>query len=154
MIDPLTAFATAQAAVAGIQKAIKLGKDIQGLVGEFGKFFDAKDAVIKAANDAAKSGKSDTAQAMEFVMQQNQLREAEEHLKHTLIYTGYPELWEQMLAKRMEIQRERRRAEEAARKERARVVAQRILIAQIIGASITVIILAALVIYIVRQATE
>ena len=154
MIDPLTAFATAQAAVAGIQKAIKLGKDIQGLVGEFGKFFDAKDAVIKAANDAAKSGKSDTAQAMEFVMQQNQLREAEEHLKHTLIYTGYPELWEQMLAKRMEIQRERRRAEEAARKERARVVAQRILIAQIIGASITVIIFAALVIYIVRQATE
>ena len=154
MIDPLTAFATAQAAVAGIQKAIKLGKDIQGLVGEFGKFFDAKDAVIKAANDAAKSGKSDTAQAMEFVMQQNQLREAEEHLKHTLIYTGYPELWEQMLAKRLEIQRERRRAEEASRKERARVVTQRILIAQIIGASITVIILAALVIYIVRQATE
>ena len=154
MIDPITAFATAQAAVAGIQKAIKLGKDIQGLVGEFGRFFDAKDAVIKAANDAAKSGKSDTAQAMEFVMQQNQLREAEEHLKHTLIYTGYPELWEQMLAKRLEIQRERRRAEEAARKERARVVAQRILIAQIIGASITVIILAALVIYIVRQATE
>ena len=154
MIDPITAFATAQAAVAGIQKAIKLGKDVQGLIGEFGKFFDAKDAVIKAANDAAKSGKSDTAQAMEFVMQQNQLREAEEHLKHTLIYTGYPELWEQMLAKRLEIQRERRRAEEAARKERARVVAQRILIAQIIGASITVIILAALVIYIVRQATE
>ncbi len=154
MIDPITAFATAQAAVAGIQKAIKLGKDIQGLVGEFGKFFDAKDAVIKAANDAAKSGKSDTAQAMEFVMQQNQLREAEEHLKHTLIYTGYPELWEQMLAKRLEIQRERRRAEEAARKERARVVAQRIMIAQIIGASITVLIIVSLVIAIVLRATE
>lgn len=154
MIDPITAFATAQAAVAGIQKAIKLGKDIQGLVGEFGRFFDAKDAVIKAANDAAKSGKSDTAQAMEFVMQQNQLREAEEHLKHTLIYTGYPELWEQMLAKRLEIQRERRRAEEAARKERARVVAQRIMIAQIIGASITVLIIVSLVIAIVLRATE
>ncbi len=154
MIDPITAFATAQAAVAGIQKAIKLGKDIQGLVGEFGKFFDAKDAVIKAANDAAKSGKSDTAQAMEFVMQQNQLREAEEHLKHTLIYTGYPELWEQMLAKRLGIQRERRRAEEAARKERARVVAQRIMIAQIIGASITVLIIVSLVIAIVLRATE
>ncbi len=27
-MDPITAFATAQAAVAGIQKAIKLGKDI------------------------------------------------------------------------------------------------------------------------------
>jgi len=33
-MDPITAFAAAQAAVAGIQKAIKLGKDINGLVGQ------------------------------------------------------------------------------------------------------------------------
>ncbi len=59
MIDPFTAFAAAQAAVAGIQKAIKLGKDVNGLVGEFSRFFDARDAVQKAANDAGKAGKYD-----------------------------------------------------------------------------------------------
>jgi pyruvoyl-dependent arginine decarboxylase (PvlArgDC) len=75
-MDPVTAFAAAQAAVAGIQKAIKLGKDINGLIGEFGKFFDAKDVVQKAANDNAKKGQSDTARAMEVVMQANALREA------------------------------------------------------------------------------
>lgn len=153
-MDPITAFAAAQAAVAGIQKAIKLGKDIQGLVGEFGKFFDAKDAVQKAANDAGKKGQSDTGKAMEIVMQANQLREAEEQLKHQLIYGGYPELWEQMLKERMKIKQARERAERETRIARRKLVAQRILAAQIIGAVITVIILGVLIIFIVRQATQ
>ena len=152
MIDPITAFATAQAAVAGIQKAIKLGKDINGLVGEFGKFFDAKDVVQKAANDAGKSGKSDTARAMEIVMQANALREAEEQLKHQLVYGGYPELWEMMLKERMKIKQAREKAEREARIERKKVVAQRLLIAQIVGAVITLGILGVIVIFIVRQA--
>jgi plasmid maintenance system antidote protein VapI len=152
MIDPITAFATAQAAVAGIQKAIKLGKDINGLVGEFGKFFDARDVVQKAANDNAKSGKSDTGRAMEIVMQANALREAEEALKHQLVYGGYPELWEMMLKERMKIKQAREKAERAAKIERKRVVAQRLLIAQIVGAAITVCILGFIIIFIVRQA--
>ncbi len=153
-MDPITAFAAAQAAVTGIQKAIKLGKDINGLIGEFSKFFDAKDVVQKAANDAGKAGKSDTSRAMEIVMQANALREAEEQLKHQLIYGGYPELWEQMLRERMKIKQARAAAERAARIERRRVAAQRLLAAQIIGAVITAGIIGFLLILIVRQATE
>ncbi len=152
MIDPITAFATAQAAVAGIQKAIKLGKDINGLVGEFGRFFDARDVVQKAANDAGKSGKSDTARAMEIVMQANALREAEEQLKHQLVYGGYPELWEQMLRERMKIKQAREKAERAAAAERKKLMAQRLLMAQVVGAAITVCILGFIIIFIVRQA--
>jgi hypothetical protein len=152
MIDPITAFATAQAAVAGIQKAIKLGKDINGLVGEFGKFFDARDIVQKAANDAGKSGKSDTARAMEIVMQANALREAEEALKHQLVYGGYPELWEMMLKERMKIKQAREKAERIAAAERKKVVAQRLFMAQIVGAAITVCILGFIIIFIVKQA--
>jgi plasmid maintenance system antidote protein VapI len=152
MIDPITAFATAQAAVAGIQKAIKLGKDINQLVGEFGRFFDARDVVQKAANDAGKSGKSDTARAMEIVMQANALREAEEALKHQLVYGGYPELWAMMLTERMKIKQAREKQEREARIERKKVVAQRLLIAQIVGAAITVCILGFIIIFIVKQA--
>jgi len=152
MIDPITAFATAQAAVAGIQKAIKLGKDINQLVGEFGRFFDARDVVQKAANDAGKSGKSDTARAMEIVMQANALREAEEALKHQLVYGGYPELWEMMLKERMKLKQASEKAEREARIERKKVVAQRLLIAQIVGVVITLGILGVIVIFIVRQA--
>ena len=152
MIDPITAFAAAQAAVAGIQKAIKLGKDINGLVGEFGKFFDAKDVVQKAANDNAKKGQSDTGKAMEIVMQANALREAEEALKHQLVYGGYPELWEMMLKERMKIKQAREKAERVAIAERKKLVAQRLLIAQIVGVVITLGILGFIVIFIVKQA--
>jgi hypothetical protein len=153
-MDPLTAFAAAQAAVAGIQKAIKLGKDINGLVGEFGKFFDAKDVVQKAANDKAKKGQSDTGKAMEIVMQANALREAEEQLKHQLVYGGYPELWEMMLKERMKIKQERAKAEREAKIARVKLVAQRVLIAQIVGVVLTVSILSTIVVFIIRQATR
>jgi hypothetical protein len=152
MIDPITAFATAQAAVAGIQKAIKLGKDINGLVGEFGKFFDARDAVQKAANDAGKSGKSDTGRAMEIVMQANALRESEEALKHQLVYGGYPELWEMMLKERMKIKQAREKQEREAKIARKKVVAERLLMAQIVGGAIAVIIIGTIIIFIVKQA--
>ena len=154
MIDPITAFATAQAAVAGIQKALKLGKDIQGLVGEFGRFFDAKDAVQKAANDAGKKGQSDTGKAMEIVMQANQLRESEEQLKHMLVYGGYPELWEMMLKERMKIKQAREKQEREARIARKKLVAERLLMAQIIGGAICVIIIGTIIIFIVKQAVS
>lgn len=152
MIDPITAFATAQAAVAGIQKAIKLGKDINGLVGEFGRFFDARDVVQKAANDAGKSGKSDTARAMEIVMQAKALREAEEELKHQLVYGGYPELWEMMLKERLKIKQAREKQEREARLARKKLMAERLLMAQIIGGAITLIIIGVIVIFIIKQA--
>jgi hypothetical protein len=151
-MDPITAFAAAQAAVAGIQKAIKLGKDINGLVGEFGKFFDAKDVVQKAANDKAKKGQSDTGKAMEIVMQANALREAEEQLKHQLVYGGYPELWEMMLKERMKIKQARATAERDAIIARRKLVAQRLLAAQIIGGAIAVILIGGIIIFIIRQA--
>lgn len=154
MIDPFTAFAAAQAAVAGIQKAIKLGKDVNGLVGEFSRFFDARDAVQKAANDAGKSGKSDTGRAMEIVMQANQLRESEEQLKHMLVYGGYPELWEMMLKERMKIKQAREKAEREAKIARKKLVAERLLMAQIIGGAICVIIIGTIIIFIVKQATS
>ena len=153
-MDPITAFAAAQAAVAGIQKALKLGKDIQGLVGEFGKFLDAKDAVQKAANDAGKKGQSDTGKAMEIVMQANQLREAEEQLKHQLVYGGYPELWAMMLTERMKLKQERAKAERAAKIARVKASAQRVLAAQIIGAVLTVSIMGGLLIMILKQIYE
>ena len=152
-MDPFTAFAAAQAAVAGIQKAIKLGKDINGLVGEFSRFFDARDTVQKAANDTGKAGKSDTARAMEIVMYAKQLRESEDELKHQLVYGGYPELWEMMLKERMKIKQAREKAERIAEAERKKLSAQRLFIAQIVGIVITLGIILVLAIMILRQAT-
>ena len=119
MIDPFTAFAAAQAAVRGIQAAIKLGKDINGIAVDLGKFFEAKDIVQQAANNPKKF-KSDTAQALETVMQAKQLAEAEIDLKNTLIWSGNADVWEGVLLERNNIIQRRKKAEMDAALEKAK----------------------------------
>ena len=113
MIDPVTAFMAAQAALKGIKAAIAMGKDIQGVAGDMVKFFDLKDVVVKAST----SRKSDTAAAMEIVMKAHQLQEQENELKNALVMSGNGDLWVKMLDERMKMQKERKAAE-VARKDK------------------------------------
>ena len=94
----------------GIQAAIKLGKDVQGIASDLSKFFEAKDIVQQAANNPKKF-KSDTAQALETVMQAKQLAEAETELKNTLIWSGNADVWEGVLLERNNIIQRRKKAE-------------------------------------------
>ena len=119
MIDPFTAFAAAQAAVKGIQAAIKLGKDVQGIASDLSKFFEAKDIVQQAANNPKKF-QSDTAQALETVMQAKQLVEAETELKNTLIWSGNADVWEGVLLERNNIIQRRKKEEMQAAMARAK----------------------------------
>ena len=94
MIDPITAFATAQAAIKGVQAAIKMGKDIHAIGAEAMKFFEAKDIVQREASKPKSSfAKSDTAQAFETVIHAKQLQDAENELKQMikLVETGMKE---------------------------------------------------------------
>ena len=109
MIDPITAFATAQAAIKGVKAAIALGKDIQAVSGDLMKFFDAKDVVQKAASKP-KSGfaQSDTAQAFEVVMQAKVLADAERELNNFMVMSGNADLWQQLMVERNRIIQQRK----------------------------------------------
>jgi len=87
-----------------------LGKDVQGIASDLSKFFEAKDIVQQAANNPKKF-KSDTAQALETVMQAKQLAEAETELKNTLIWSGNADVWEGVLLERNNIIQRRKKAE-------------------------------------------
>ena len=109
MIDPLTAFATAQAAIKGVQAAIKMGKDIHAIGGEMMKFFEAKDVVQKAAAKPKSSfAQSDTAQAFEIVMQAKVLADAERELNNYMVMSGNADLWQQLLVERNRIIQQRK----------------------------------------------
>ena len=140
MIDPITAFATAQAAIKGVQAAIKMGKDIGAMSGDLMKFFEAKDVVAKAA---VKPGKSDTAQALETVMKAKQLQDAEDELKQTLIWSGHADVWQAILPERNKLV-QKRKAEEVAmekakakRKKEIEEVVEMVLLIAVIAAVIT-----------------
>jgi len=112
MVDPLTAFAVARAAISGIQAAIKMGKDVQGITNDVMKFFDAKEKVAKeAVKDPKKKYSSDTSQAMSTVMQLHELNRAEEELKWHFINQGHSQLWSQILLERNAIVQRRRTQE-------------------------------------------
>lgn len=121
MIDPITAFATAQAAIKGVQAAIKMGKDIHAISGDLMKFFEAKDVVAKAAVQPKKGfGKSDTAQAFETVMQAKQLQDAEDELKQHLIWSGNADVWQAILLERNNLVQKRKAEEIAMEKAKAK----------------------------------
>lgn len=112
MIDPFTAFAMAQGAVKGIKAAIALGKDINGLIGEFSKFYQSADSVHIASTKMRieSIGKSDAqigAKALEIAMASKALRDYEKELKDILFWSGNAPVWEEMMAERTRMTKER-----------------------------------------------
>jgi hypothetical protein len=115
MLDPVTigiAFTAAQQSVGYIKKAISLGKDINSLYGQFSKFFQNSDK-IHETNAKLQSGKSILtdgeirALSIQIAMQSKALRDAEKQLKELLIYSGNKDVWDEMMAERVRMYKER-----------------------------------------------
>ena len=123
-MDPITiglAFTAAQSAVSHIKQAIALGKDINSLVGQFSKFFESSDAIhrerSKVKAKASRLGKTDAElghEALQIAMHSDALRQAERELKDMILWQlGKPQIWEQMIAERTRLFKERAEAEQA-----------------------------------------
>jgi len=124
-MDPITislAFSAAQSAISGIKQAIAMGKDVNSIIGQVGHFFESADQVhmasIKAKHESI--GKTDaqlSRQALEFAMHSNQLREDERALKDMIYWQlGKPQIWQDMIAERTRLMKEKREGEEAIAK--------------------------------------
>jgi len=124
-MDPITiglAFTAAQSAIGHIKQAIALGKDVNSIIGQVGHFFEAADQVHLASIKAKHGAMSKTdaqlgRQALEFAMHSNQLREDERALKDMIYWQlGKPQIWEEMIAERTRLIKEKREGEEAIAK--------------------------------------
>ena len=115
MIDPITlgiAFTAAQQSVGYIKKAIALGKDVNSLYGQFAKFFENSDKIHAASIEAQTSKKILTdgqirAMSVQIAMQSKALRDAEKELKEMLIWSGNKDVWDEMMAERVRMYKER-----------------------------------------------
>lgn len=131
MIDPVTigiAFTAAQQSVNYIKKAIALGKDVNSLYGQFAKFFDNSDKVHSAHMTAqgATSMLTDgqiRALSIQIAMHSKSLRDAEKELKDLLIYTGNSDVWEEMMAERVRMYKERAKLEREKKEAEAKAKA-------------------------------
>ena len=130
MIDPITigiAFTAAQQSVGYIKKAIALGKDVNSLYGQFAKFFENSDT-IHSANIKAQTSKNILtdgqirALSVQIAMQSKALRDAEKELKEMLIWSGNKDVWDEMMAERVRMYKERAKLQ--ADMKNARIQAQ------------------------------
>jgi hypothetical protein len=130
MIDPITigiAFTAAQQSVGYIKKAIALGKDVNSLYGQFSKFFENSDKVHEANVKAQGASSILTdgqirAMSIQIAMSSKALRDAEKELKEMLIWSGNKDVWDEMMAERVRMYKERARLQAAAKN--ARIQAQ------------------------------
>ncbi len=118
MIDPITALAGIQSAVALIKKVSKTVDDVSSLGPVLGKYFDAKGNATKAAVEAKNSGdKSAMATAIEIELALHQTEQFEKELQMLFMQTGKIDVWNKikMRAHQMDVE-----AAHLARKQKER----------------------------------
>ncbi len=122
MIDPLTALAGIQAAVALIKKVSKTVDDVSSLGPVLGKYFDAKSTATKAAVQAKKS-KSSMGTAIQIEMALDQARRFEDELQLLFMQSGKVDVWNKIKSRAaamdVESAHDARREKEAAAKRKA-----------------------------------
>lgn len=117
MIDPLTALAGIQAAVALIKKVSKTVDDVSSLGPVLGKYFDAKSTASKAVVQAKKS-KSSMGTAIQIEMALDQAKRFEDELQLLFMQSGKIDVWNKIKSRAaamdVEAAHEARREKEAA----------------------------------------
>lgn len=124
MIDPLTALAGIQAAVALIKKVSKTVDDVSSLGPVLGKYFDAKSTATKAVSQAKKS-KSSMGVAIQIEMALDQAKRFEAELQLLFMQAGKVDVWnrirERAAAMDVEAAHDARREREALAKHKKEV---------------------------------
>ena len=122
MLDPLTALAGIQAAVALIKKVSKTVDDVSSLGPVLGKYFDAKSTATKAVVQAKKS-KSSMGTAIQIEMALDQAKRFEDELQLVFMQAGKIDVWNKIKSRAAAMDVEsahdaRREKEAAARQKR------------------------------------
>ncbi len=115
MIDPITALAGIQAAVALVKKVSKTVDDVSSLGPVLGKYFDAKSVATKAVVDAKKS-KSSMSVALQIELQLDQAKRFEDELQLIFQASGRVDVWNKIKSRAAAMDVE---AAHDARKEKA-----------------------------------
>jgi hypothetical protein len=100
MIDPITALAGIQSAVALIKKVSKTVDDVGSLGPVLGKYFDAKNNATKAAHQVKSNDKkSNMSIAIEIEMALHQAEEFEKQLQLLFMQSGKIDVWNKIKAR-------------------------------------------------------
>lgn len=114
MIDPITAFATAKAAFAGVQRLVNGGQEIQDVLGQLARWAQAAEDLKAWCGMESKPSifkkltfQNDTAHALQVLQYRTAIANQEKELREFLIYQGAANAWDDFVQIRRDIKRKR-----------------------------------------------
>ena len=129
MVDPVTAVATATAAFNVIKQGFQMGRDVEGMAGDLGRWMGAVSDIKKAEEYSKKpplfkklfQAGSVEEEAMAAFMAKKKAEDMREELKQIISFTRGPSAWQELLKTEADI-RKKRQAMIYAKEERRRKV--------------------------------
>jgi hypothetical protein len=118
MIDPVTALATASAAFNVIKKGFEVGRDVESMAGDIGRWMGAVSDIKKSDEFAKKpplfkkmvAGKSVEEEALQAFMAKKKAEEMRDELRKLISFTRGPKAWDELVRMEGQIRKERQKA--------------------------------------------
>ena len=130
MIDPISAVATASAAFSVIKKGFQMGRDVESMAGDLGRWMGAV-SDIKKADEYAKNpplfkklfaSGSVEEEAMNSFMAKKKAEDMREELRNIISFTRGPSAWQELLQTEANIRKKRQEAIYAQGEYRRKVI--------------------------------
>jgi len=130
MIDPISAVATASAAFSVIKKGFQMGRDIESMSGDLGRWMGAC-SDIKKADEYAKTpplfkklfaSGSVEEEAMNSFLAKKKAEDMREELRNIISFTRGPSAWQELIQTEANIRKKRQEAIYAQEEYRQKVI--------------------------------
>ena len=147
MIDPVSAFALANAAYSAIKRGIEMGREIEDMGGQLGTWFGAV-ADVKAAEEEAKNPPlfkkllykgSVEQEAMQNLMRRKKIEQQEKELRELIVYRYGVDAYKDMIRDRMKIKENRTATEATQRRKMKNFIMNSATVAALVGLSGTIV---------------
>jgi len=123
MVDPITAIASAKMAYEAIKKGLQIGKDIESMAGDLGRWMNAIHDV-KKGHEKAKGRRfgSVEEEALETFAAKKKAEQMEEELRNFVNMTYGPSAWSQIIRIQGQLRKQRMQEERLRREQIEEIV--------------------------------
>ena len=130
MIDPVSAIAIAGTAFNAVKKGIALGKDVESMYSDIGRWMGAVSDINQSEKDAKNppfykklfNGSSIEEEAMNAFAAKKKAEEMEYELKQYIMFTHGPSAWEELIRMQGKIRKDRQQMIYARQKQREKII--------------------------------
>ena len=122
MVDPITAFGVATTAFNAIKKGFEMGREVESMYGDIGRWMTSCETVNKEAKKAKTSGMSVEEEALEIFAHKKKIQAMEQELRTFVNMSHGPNAWNEVLRIQAEIRKKRKEAILAAKKKQEEMI--------------------------------